>query len=513
MTHRIAATILLALATLVGSACTTLPVGPRDPGSRDTHVDCSASVADPDGSPERPYTNLVQVNELTFGRDDHLLFRRGSTCHGMLRPRGEGTPEQPWVIDDYGDAGGRARIDGDGFDNAVLLQNVQGVVVRDLELTNAGNPGTDRRGLQVLLDNYGAGRFYVIENLYIHDIVGSPEMGPGASDGILFSIVGGDRPSWFEGVLVEGNVVNNVDYGGIRVGPSVWHDRPESGSTTLDMPWTPHVMVMVRENFVSNVGGDGIVLDNTRGGVVEDNRVAGFHLRSSGYYAGIWTIGSDGTVIQRNHITGGRTTIDGYAIDSDIGSVGTVVQYNYSADNEGGFMLLCSGRDGGGAVVRDTVVRYNVSQNDQNRGVGLCHGAIENTRIYNNTFYVGPNRSMVVVEDTDEVHDVAFTNNIVVKQGPGWAYLWILGGTGTTVTSSLFTNVAGAPDEMVRDPLLVAPGTATGPGDLDGYRVRAGSPALGAATPIPGNGGRDVFGGVVAEAGPANIGAYEGPGV
>ena len=78
---------------------------------------------------------------------------------------------------------------------------------------------------------------------------------------------------------------------------------------------------------------------------------------------------------------------DGEGFDSDLNSRNTIIQYNYSHDNEGGFLLICN--DGSQAPADNagnvgTIVRYNISQNDHHRGINIA-GPVTNATIYNNT--------------------------------------------------------------------------------------------------------------------------------
>jgi hypothetical protein len=60
------------------------------------------------------------------------------------------------------------------------------------------------------------------------------------------------------------------------------------------------------------------------------------------------------------------------------------------------------------------------------------------------------------------------------------------------------------------NPLLVAGGSGgIGLDMLEGYQPQAGSPCIGAAIPIPGNGGRDFWENPVRPDGPACIGVQE----
>jgi hypothetical protein len=68
--------------------------------------------------------------------------------------------------------------------------------------------------------------------------------------------------------------------------------------------------------------------------------------------------------------------------------------------------------------------------------------------------------------------------------------------------------------KLTNDPMLVAPGSASiGRATVDGYMLRAGSPALGTGVSIANNGGKDYWGNDVSSATPPHRGAYAGPAV
>ncbi|WP_458788369.1 hypothetical protein, partial [Vallitalea sediminicola] len=62
-------------------------------------------------------------------------------------------------------------------------------------------------------------------------------------------------------------------------------------------------------------------------------------------------------------------TRDGQGFDCDYYSTGTTFQYNYSHDNEGGFMLVCSPKNS--TINYHSVIRYNISENDSSRTIQL----------------------------------------------------------------------------------------------------------------------------------------------
>lgn len=102
-----------------------------------------------------------------------------------------------------------------------------------------------------------------------------------------------------------------------------------------------------------------------------------------------------------NEVSDHKAPWDGQGFDSNWNCRHTLIQYNYSHHNEGGFLLIC---DNGGSRPPNnignigTVVRYNVSVNDGVRrqptrqGVfsPLFHisGPCRDTRIYNNLIYM-----------------------------------------------------------------------------------------------------------------------------
>ncbi|WLQ52741.1 right-handed parallel beta-helix repeat-containing protein [Streptomyces poriferorum] len=481
-------------------------------GRRVHHVDCRSTDGPANGSPAHPWHTLGQVNSLSLGAGDRLLLARGSRCTGTLTPQGAGRPGHPLVIGAYGE-GAKPVIDGAGAPDTVLLHNTEWVEVSGLEITNAGNPAHNKRGVHVLLDDYGTGTHYRLTDLDIHDVLGDDTKHTGGSAGILFSVTGSKVETRFDDVRVEGNTLRTVDREGIYFASS-WNNRPAITDYDPTGPrWLAATRVVVRGNTLEDLGGDGIVMTATDGALVERNTVRGFQRRSAGYNAGIWPWNADHTVFQYNDVSGGETTRDGMAYDVDEGSFGTVFQYNYSHDNAGGFFLVCTA----GGTLGDAVIRYNISQNDRFRGMETCSGSFDDVRFLNNTIYIAPGITQTVVnENTAQRHDIAFRNNVVVKEGAGTATFTLRSG-GVNVSDNVLHNVTGAPVNPgggTSDPLLTGRGTATGIADAGtAYELHVDSPALGAGAAIPDIGDRDFSGNPVLPGTTPSIGAYNGPGV
>ena len=140
------------------------------------------------------------------------------------------------------------------------------------------------------------------------------------------------------------------------------------------------------------------------------------------YSAGIWPWSSDDTIIQFNEVSEFKGTRDGQAFDSDGNCSGTVFQYNYSHDNDGGFMLICS--SGTWKPPRmipnsGTIVRYNISQNDRARTFHIS-GPVKDVQIYNNVFFIGKELDIPVFLFTDWdgwSQGIQVANNIFYADG------------------------------------------------------------------------------------------------
>ncbi|MFI8912230.1 right-handed parallel beta-helix repeat-containing protein [Streptomyces sp. NPDC053513] len=507
MTQRRTRTALAAALALPLLAAVPAQAAPP-PGDRH-HVDCSASGAG-DGTVQHPWTTLAEANAHPYGPGDRLLFKRGTTCTGTLAPRGSGSAAHPFTIADYGDAAGRAVIDGDGAHDAVLLANSRYLRLTRLEIANAASPGTERNGVRLRLADFGAAPGITLDHLSIHDVRGGDFKTLTGSSAIHVAVEGTTVPSWYDGLEIHHNDIRDVDREGIYF-KSRFSKRDLVGNqqdpNAYPGAWTPSLNVRIHHNTLTSLAGDGIKIDTTSGARVDHNRLDGFQLRSQAANAGIWTFNTDDTVVEYNEVSGGGNTKDGMSFDADGASRGTVFQYNHSHDNAGGFLLICPYS---GAKTLGTVVRYNLSVDDGARLVQNCWGPILDTRIYNNTFVNRKVRPGHLVQDdagspATTRHELSIRNNVFVNEGASGGYAFKNPTPGLSFSHNLFHGIAMTrpnPGGVDADPLL-----------LPDLRLAAGSPALSAGTPVADNGGRDWFGNAVSATEAPNIGAYEGPGL
>jgi hypothetical protein len=486
-------------------------------------------------SPENAWKTLAKLNATIFSPGDRILFKSGEKWHGQLWPKGSGTALHPIVIDKYG---GEAKpvIDGNGeAEDAVLLKNQEYWEINNLEVTNTGShPGT-RRGVRLVADNYGDVHHIYVRGLTVHDVNGSDSVKE--NGGITYNCAGDSKATRFVDLRIEDNHIYHVDRSGIFGWSSHW----------VRSKWYPSLGVVIRGNVLDDIGGDGIVPVATDGALVELNVVSRANQRSEGYNVGIWPWSADNTIVQFNEVYATRGQRDGEGFDSDWNSRNTVIQYNYSHDNDGGFLLICNegGHDPSESAGNvGTIVRYNISQNDHARGINVS-GPVKNATIYNNTIYVGKNENVSLLLQSDWKGWAAGTylyNNIFYVEGTAqFSYGLSRAKDGAYVTAPGFGNsedtvfdsnvyfgkidfgkvnlgkvnlgkVQAASDihGLIGDPVFTSPGSAKlGRNAVQGYSLRPRSPAVNSGRAIANSGGRDFFGNPVPYCGGVDRGAIE----
>jgi hypothetical protein len=456
-------------------------------------------------SKARPWRTLNHINAGEFAPGDKILLCAGSKWRGFLSPGGSGARGRPIVIDQYG-RGAKPRIDAEESSlAAVFLSNSEYIEVRNLDVANSGPPGRPNlNGVKVSVVDFGTAHDIVLENLYVHDVNGSNVK---SSDGsAIDGACGGNRiKSRFDGLLIEHCHLVHTDRNGITT-----HGNWERNH------WYPSLHVVIRGNLLEDIGGDGIVPRACDGALVEHNILKGGRMRAEDYAAGIWPWGCDNTVVQYNEVSGMKGTRDGEGYDSDYNCRGTVFQYNFSHNNDGGFMLVCNN----GTAHKPkylgnigTIVRYNISVNDKFHTFNIT-GPCRKTLICNNVLYIGKNQVVTAVSGgkTGNVwsDDTRFINNIFYVDKGGSAVFDVGGMTRVVFDHNAFwgrfKNRPVDVHAVLGDPRLVAPGSLS----PTGYEPGARSPCLNAGMPIFHEGIHDLRRRSIAGARPS-IGAFQTP--
>ena len=395
----------------------------------------------PGTSPDKPFKSLHMLQELNLQPGDSVLLKAGEVFHDSLYISCKGAPGKPIVLGKYG-GDIRPHIQGD----ASVLQmvhvfNSEYVVIRDLEISNKGAEIRPHlSGLLIELKNYGVARQIVVDNLFIHDVFGSLFKGDGyqhkdagGGQAILLKNLQGNEPdsiaSCFDSLLVQNCYIKNCQRNGIMM----W-------GNWIRKYWFPSSHVIIRNNLLEGVPGDGIVPVGCEAPLVEYNvmRNCPATLPPTEACDGIWPWSCDNALIQYNVVCDHHSQVDGYGFDSDYNCTNSVFQYNLSCNNEGGFLLLCN--SGGWPTDwsignRGTIVRYNISINDGLRNFKVkekyfspvihCTGPVKNSIIEKNLFYLvrktdkNIDRTLISLDDWRGYPDsTVFRNNFIYTEEP-----------------------------------------------------------------------------------------------
>ena len=342
-------------------------------------------------APQRAWRSLEPVNKTVFKPGDKILFKTGTTYYGQLKLQGSGTNAHPILVDSYG-SGRKPVIHGQGEKlYTLVLYNVEYWHVRNLEITNSGGERqAKRRGVIIQAENFGECRGIVLDSLEIHHVNGSLVKKEGGGSAIYWSNSGNRKKTRFVDLIIQNCYVHHCERNGIN-----------SRGNTDRNNWYPSLGVIIRNNTLENIPGDGIVPIGCDGALIEHNVLRDFPdiLSHEEAAAGIWPWSSDNTIIQFNEVSGHKAKWDGQGFDADYNCVGTIIQYNYSHDNYGGFLLVCNNGNSfgqpGNIGTKNAIIRFNVSVNDgirpyptERKGpfspVFHITGPVENTTISNN---------------------------------------------------------------------------------------------------------------------------------
>ncbi|HKP95392.1 MAG TPA: right-handed parallel beta-helix repeat-containing protein [Fibrobacteria bacterium] len=365
----------------------------------------------------------------------------------------------------------------------VHFENVQYWEVSHLDLTN--KYGTETWSCGVLANNSGSrGSHIYTKNCVIHEITIGGAAGAGAAEKKLGGIYYNGA---FDDILIEGNVVSYAGRTGISTGSG-----DPSRITGL----------VIRNNSVSYSAGDAIVLRGALGAKVEHNVVHHCGYGKNGtqteWSAGIWGGWRTRDAVYQyneayNHF---YPKGDGEGYDIDTYSYRTIFQYNYSHDNEGGFMLTMGGD------TDSSMMRYNVSLNEV---VGDFRGG-KDIWVYNNV-WARTDGITSALHNRYKVNATYVYNNIFYNPAGS---VYSIEGAKEHDYNLFYPSGPAEPHGIQMDPLFVNPPSKAPLGrmNITGLKLKPNSPAIDKGKEIPGNGGLDYWGNKVPNGKP-DIGAHE----
>lgn len=358
------------------------------------------------GSKSSPFKSLGKIASLDLKDGDTVFLAAGSVFYGALELNdAHGSERSPIVITNYGPEGEKALIDAKGFANGILLENCSHIRLENIDIKADGGGFVDqtanmRCGVLIRVSKQGAYNNVTLDRLTIHDVFfeeqgfvrdeeDSKTSNGDQSYGWGIRLINQQDDAVMENVIVSNCEVRNVSHTGIKFTGKNRNIRN----------------IRVSGNRVTDTGGPGIQAGNIADAVFNQNYIdfSGCRkdLRNWGRGSGLWTWSASDVVIEHNTFMNANGPNDSAGCHIDFNCENVVVQYNFSANNAGGFCQIL-GRN------YNCAYRYNVSVNDgwRRKGVndalqdgrlfwlsghnggGNGHVGPFNSYFYNNTMYV-----------------------------------------------------------------------------------------------------------------------------
>lgn len=469
-------------------------------------------------SPSDAWQTIDKVNTLDLEPGDTVFFEGGEFFSGNIYfdPDDAGIDTLPILVSSYGT--GRATVNA-GTDYGFYAYNVAGIIIKNINFTGDGYDVNENHGI-----------------FFYNDLTGDIKLDYIYIDSVEIS-------GFKEAAVTIGAWNGNSGFNNVSITHANVHDNGKVGINTWgffdqDKTGYSHSNVYVAYCYVYNIfglalsethSGSGIIIGDVDTGIVEycvahDCGINNIHC---GGPVGIWAWDCNNISIQHNeayNISCG-SGCDGGGFDLDGGVTNSVMQYNYSHDNEGAGFLVAQFE--GARPMYDNVIRYNISENDgiKNNYGGITlwvsetnnNGGNNNLMVYNNTLFTNNNtsptgRGVVVwsqyhnnirfynniiyatngsplIDASFNSIDVLFLNNSYYDGNDGQEYLWIWGAD-TYSTLQAFRDSTG--QEIYNnndvgvdtDPFLSDPGNGGIIGnpeqlaDLAAYQLLQASPLI-----------------------------------
>ncbi len=483
------------------------------------YISSSGSDANNGLSLLTPWQSISRLNSIRFSAGDSILFKGGATFTGNLyfhqgNIDTSGTSSTPIIITSWGT--GKAVIAAD-TSYGLYAHNIGGIEVRSLAFTGSGYAQNKDHGILFYNDLPGDVK---LQHVYIDDVEVQGFMKAGISIG------SNNGNSGFSDVRITRAIVHDIGSEGINSWGQ-FNQQKQGYSHQNIYVGNCHVYRVFGLPLPDNHSGSGIVISDVDTATIEHCVVhtSGMNNLHCGGPVGIWAWDANKVTIQFNEVynmSAGRGC-DGGGFDLDGGITNSVMQYNYSHDNDGPGYLVAQFEWARPMV--NNVVRYNISENDGRKnnykGITLWvadknnNGGNQDLLVYNNTIYAdrrfaptgGGLRIMsanhrnisfhnnifytvngaALIEATDTTNQLAFSNNFFYSHNSEPLIQW-----GDTVFTSLVAfkeNYKLMPNEeemvvLTADPGLKEPGNGKTLGypldlaKLTAYRLEPHSPLI-----------------------------------
>ncbi|MBO6536766.1 MAG: right-handed parallel beta-helix repeat-containing protein [Balneolaceae bacterium] len=394
---------------------------------------------------DSPWKSLSKIDSLDLQPGDRILLAKGQEFQDPIIIKNvAGADDAPILISTYddrtNDRSDFAFIKTQGHLNAVLVQNSSFVKIENLSISAGPIPGeviTERGnnimriGVKIDVSEFGVFENIKLKNLEIKDIFyENPGIDRGSSEvktangtqsyGWGIRVFNERSGSLLRNIVIDSVHVENVSHTGIKFTSPKYGD--DFGIK----------QIQVSNSRVYKTGGPGIQMSGVYDGHIFGNKVdrsGSFDdSRKWGRGSGLWTWSTSNVLIEHNSFTNANGPGDSAGAHIDFNCSNIILQYNFSANNAGGFCEILGNN-------YNCSYRYNISVNDGHRVKGE-NGAFQegkvfwlsgyngnkprsgpfNSYFYNNTIYV--TESIQAKIAIDRMSDgILISNNIFHIEG------------------------------------------------------------------------------------------------
>ena len=509
-------------------------------------------------SPLTPFKTIDKLNTLLFNPGDSILFKSGEEFKGMFWVKGSGNQQNPIFLGSYGGST-KPILNGDGYQSCILIYNDDGIVIKNLQLNNEnshldslgnvkqligfggaantwGSGKNVRFGIKVVTDTDSL-NYFVMDSLEIHHIFPTPSLSSNIHKGygIKFetqSDTANNDYNLISNVNISNCFIHHTGHYGIWI--------KSIGLNNLD--GFKNSNITIENTLFEHTGGSGFVPNKSIDVLVEscvfNHTGSSDDSRMWERGSGMWPFDCKNVIAQHNYFMNAHGPADSYGAHIDYGNENVVFQYNYSYNNEGGFVEILGDNINCG-------YRYNISVNDGYRedpnntpwdkkgkifwvsnfcGSGSVRCPSSGSFIYNNTVFVNDSINPEIYF-WPNIGDILMYNNIVYVGSSGQVLPTLIQNNLNTldISHNLFYDSARIDldtdlinNALWGDPALLNP-SMLGIDDPSMYQIQSQSPVIGMGKLISGstdplnflqnNGGMDYFGNLVSSTASPNIGA------
>lgn len=368
-------------------------------------------------APQTAFRSLAKLSSLNLLPGDSILLASDCTFYESLELKDvHGSMDNPIVITSYQSSNDindqKAEIDAKDHLNGILLENCSFIEINDLKITaNGGSSQSSEKqkkqmrcGVLVKVSKRGNYNHIKLNHLQIEDVffeekgfrrgVKEVKTANGSQNyGWGMRFINNTEEAILDDIMVENCVVKNVAHTGMKFTGSKFGYGIRN--------------IQIINNKVIKSGGPGIQMSGVEHALVRNNHVnksgSNNDSRKWGRGSGLWTWGSNNVLVEKNYFLNANGPGDSAGAHIDYNCKNIVLQYNFSANNAGGFCEILGNN-------YNCSYRYNISVNDGYRVKGE-NGAFQEGKIFWLSGYNGKRKRK------GPFNSYFYNNTIYVKKG------------------------------------------------------------------------------------------------